>query len=138
MPFNSISSAVREILLNDSALSTEIGSRIYGDVLPQNPVMPAITIQQTTSEFADNIQGFSGLEKAVFQIDVWSLSASSRNTISELLRLAICGYTGNPLGVKIQGIRLESRFDRYEVEVKNYRKVHRVIVWHREENPSNA
>lgn len=138
MAYVPFTDALRSIMLADAGLSALVGTRIYPDILPQNPVLPAITIQQLTSDVYDNIQGYSGLEKAYMQIDVWAKTATSRNTVAEALRLAICGYTGIQSGVKIQGIRLESRLDLHEPEIDNYRKVNRFEVWHREANPSRA
>lgn len=137
MAFEAVENAVRKILIDNVNLAAEISTRAYPDVLPQNPTFPAITIQKVDGDPIDNIQGNYGLERAVFQIDVWSETSVERGEVSELLRQAIAGYTGTVLDVKIQGIRIESTFNRYEVEVKNYRKIHRVIVWHREINPTN-
>lgn len=134
MTFASITSAFRDALLQDSDLVAQIGQRVYSQTLPQNPTFPCITFQQLSSEVIDDVNNNHSLEKVIFQVDVWSNRGAECNSVSELLRQAISGYAGMNRGVKIKAIRLTSRRDRYEPEVKNYRKIHDFEIWHKELN----
>lgn len=135
MAFNSIEDAIRNVLLNDVDLAALVSTRVHTDHLPQNPTFPAITVQNLTSDIYGDNQGNWELEKTPLQIDVWAADSISRAIVSEALRLAISGYTGEPLGVKIRGVEIQSRRNFYQPEVDNYRKIHRVICWHKEVTP---
>lgn len=135
MAFNSIEDAFRSVLINDVDLAALVGTRVYIDHLPQNPTFPAITIHDMTSEIYGDNRGCWTLEKIPYQVDVWAKSSPDRAIVSEALRLAISGYTGEPLGVKIRGIEIQSRQNMFQAEIDNYRKIHRVAVWHKESNP---
>ncbi len=136
MTYVSISSAIRDVLIDDAGVSALVEDRIYPQVLPQKPTFPAITLQQLDSPPIDDITGHAGLHRSIFQIDAWAQSQASSNLLAEKIRLALSGYTGEPLGVKVRGIRLESKVDLFEPEIANYRKIQRFVIWHREENPA--
>lgn len=65
---------IRAYALADAALVALIGQRWYSVDLPQGATFPAVTIQQISGSSEYTHQGHAGVERARFQVTVWTES----------------------------------------------------------------
>lgn len=109
-----IESALRALVLADSAVSALIGTRLYPQKLPQDPTYPAATYQRIDGPRLYDHGGATGLAEGRFQFDVWATTYSSAKAVAAAVRAALSGYSGTTGGVEIAFIRCLSESDRYE------------------------
>jgi hypothetical protein len=136
--FFGIGPAVRDALVKNQNVFTLVGHKIYPKVLPQLAVLPALTYQVVSDGPSDTIAGMAGLFNATLQIDSWATNPLAAQRINDAVRLAIQGYRGNHLSVKILGIHLTMDFEDFEPEVRDYRYIARYSIWYRRENPDHS
>lgn len=94
------------ILSADVTLTGYVGTRIYPEVAPNGAENPCIVYSESTPEFSDNKDGVSKLDTNVIQVDVYSSTASERNTIAARVRTLLDRYSGTVNGIYIQSIRM--------------------------------
>ena len=115
----------RTVLLGDSGISALVGTRLYPDLLPQNPTLPALTYTQVSGIRETNLDGPMDLVERRIQIDGWTETALSRETLAEAVRLALNGFQG-PLGGspetgRIYAAFLDNEQSFYEPDTKLFR-----------------
>jgi hypothetical protein len=99
---------LQRIIINASAISAFIGSRLYPNIVPQKAPNPAMTYQQISGPRGHMMSGPIGLTKARYQINCWAASYSEAKGLAEVVRLTLNGYTS--VGV-IKMIRLADEGD---------------------------
>jgi len=138
MSFRSVAAAIRDRLVNESTVSAIVGNRVYRSVLPQNPVFPALVLDVLIDKPRDTIDGAASLFRADIQVDCWSQKASEAAALAEAVRLALQGYRGTHLSVKLRGIYITEQLDGFEPEVSDYKQILRFGVWYRRASPESA
>lgn len=133
-----ITSAIRNILTSNTDITDVVSIRIYPVILPQNAVLPAITIQLLQSEVHDTLGGMAGLFEAEIQVDVYSLNKQEVQDIAENVRLSLQAYSGINLGVSIKGIHFLDEMDGFEPEVSYHRQISRFTVFYNRVNPDHS
>ena len=124
----SIISGLRTFLLTDATLSGLVGVRLYPNILPQNPTMPAVTITIISGDRQSSNDGPGGLNGPRVQIDCWGTSYASADAVFEAIRKKL---DGKKSGI-ILGAFMDSDRDFYEPEPKYYRRSADYFVWHTE------
>lgn len=125
-------------LRNDTEIRSLIGPRLYPGRAPRGQVYPYLTYNRITSERYWSLdEGPCGLVRGRVQIDTWSDNYDTGRELSELVRLALDGFSGSMLEVTIQGIFLFNEFESYDKpksgeEMGIYRCTHDYIVWFEE------
>lgn len=80
--------------------------RWYGPTLEQGSALPAVTVQLVSSvDAAETQQGHSGLERARYQITVWSGCGRKMGQLQKEILHAFKGYRGimgGPGGIEVQ------------------------------------
>jgi hypothetical protein len=77
--------AVRALLVNDPAVSSLVGTRVYPDILPQKPTVPAMVLQAWFVRDAATTAGASGFELHRVQLDAY---AETREAADALMSAA--------------------------------------------------
>lgn len=98
--------------------------RAYPDVLPQMPVLPALTYSVVAGTDEFDLQGPTGLVRRLVQIDSWSTTRSGAATQmreAQLLMLASSDFSVNGMDV--------AAAPAYEPETKLYRDSVEFIIW---------
>lgn len=101
-------------LSGDTGVSHEVGDRIYPIVMPQKPVLPAVTYQRTSSEKINDLDGYCDLEKVHIMINAWGLTYDVVKRISVAIHNAI-----NVEQTKFRAI-LVNRLDGYDPDTGLY------------------
>lgn len=100
--------AIRTWLLQKTDLTSVVGQRIYTDILPQNPVLPAVTFSKLFTFHDHTISNLAGVAHTRFQFDCYAKTRAAANQIAEIIRATgIVGLRGLTSGVEILGVRLE-------------------------------
>lgn len=132
---------LRAYLLDDSAISTQVGgARIYPIKLPQGQVQPSIVFMRVSGLGDHHMQGPSGLARSRIQIDCWAQSAQTAVELANLVKERIDGFRGSMEwdddspgnAVVVQGIFFESEREDYDDAVKLYRVSRDFFVWYAE------
>lgn len=89
-----IEEALREQALADPALAAVIGDRWYGPTLEVAIGDPAITVQCISDVSEYSQAGYSGLERARYQLTVWASSHLQVIQVMALIERAFSGYRG--------------------------------------------
>lgn len=120
---------LRTYILADTVIAALVGTRMYPQVLPQNPTYPAITY--TLIGGAGSVvthDGPAGLENVSLQIDCWAQTQLTAAALAERVRTRINGYTGGAF----QGIFLARKRDGYDNDAMAYRRSADFSIWNEE------
>lgn len=132
--------ALRRILLDDAAVAALVGARIYRSVLPQKPVVPAVSYFEVSGQGDHHNAGPSGLAAPRVQISCWGETADDAAALGLKVKAALDGYRGEvtfgpnspPDAVTFRGVFFDSSRDLYDDVAKlHYRSID-FIVWHAE------
>jgi hypothetical protein len=100
--------ALRGWLLSRPALTSVIGQRLYTDILPQNPVLPAVTFSKIYTSHDHTLSNLSGVAHTRFQFDCYATTRAAANQIAEIIRsTGIVSRRGMTGGVEFLGVRME-------------------------------
>ena len=128
----SIESALRTFLLDDATVAGLVGTRIYPQILPQNPTYPALSFQRVSAVRLRALDGVVGVAQARFQIDCWALTYAQCRALASAVRVRLDGYRGDMDGIHVGATTLENDQDIYEDDVTGYRASLDVIIQHQE------
>jgi len=87
--------AIRKVLLDNSAVSTLVSTRIYPLFnIPQNSKLPYITYRRGSSDHVHHMQGASG--RVFASVDVYCMAATDAlmRDLGTKVRKALDGYNG--------------------------------------------
>jgi hypothetical protein len=118
-----------------SLLSGVAGGRSYGYRLPRNVTLPALTYMKVSGPRDQTQEGPSGLVAARVQVSSWGATYGAAKTLSNAVRLALDGYRGTTLDVRIDGIQLLNESDQNEPEPDTYQVIMDFRVMYAEERP---
>lgn len=111
----SIESSLYARLTAHAGVSALVGTRIYPLLMPQTPVLPAITYQRISAEHIASIGGHSGLENPRIQIDIWALSYNTSKALAAQVRAALTESMDGFAALLLTDL------DDYEPETRIYR-----------------
>ena len=115
-----------------TSAATSAAGRIYPLVLPQAPVLPAMTYQRVSGNRVKSLSGPSGLAHPRFQIDCWGATYNEAKTLAQEVRRVIDGYRGQMGSIRVGGAIVLSDRDIHEPEAEDYRVTIDVTIWHDE------
>jgi len=128
----SISQALRAFLLAQPSIVALVGTRIYPQVLPQQPTYPAITYAQVSGVRMQILEGPAGRARPRITINSWGESHESMDALAGALRAALDGYAG-PMGdLSVGAVVLDNEFEVFEEEARVHRKLQDYIISHLE------
>ena len=81
------------LLAADNPVKGLVGTRIYPMILPQDPVLPAITYQRISGGQVNSMAGYGGLENPRVQIDVMASTYAGCKTLAGYVFTAMEGST---------------------------------------------
>ena len=85
--------SIYEELLSTTAITAEVGSRIYRGWRTQESKVPCITILKISMTPVNASAGPAGTESARFQIDTWATNAKSASRIAKAAKDALAGWS---------------------------------------------
>lgn len=104
------------LLSSDALIASMVSRRIYPNIIPERAAMPAITYQQISGDRDHDMDGAEGYVTGRFQINCWDSSYGGAKDLSDIVRMALDGYSGLVSTHYIQRIFLMDEGDMPEVE----------------------
>lgn len=106
--------------------------RIYPQVLPQKPTLPALTYTRIDGERFYTLSEDIGMPDATIQIDSYAASYRAAKELATAVRVALQRWDGVAAGVTVLDVRLLGDRDLYDDEVEASRVSADYVVQHRE------
>lgn len=122
----SVEKAFYALLSQEAAISGLVGSHIYPLRAPEDIVAPFIVYQKISGIRWRSLGGPSGMAQTRIQIDAYAASYAGAKTLAESIRIALDGYRGTVLGVRIGAVTLENDQDLLEEDIDPV--LHRVTM----------
>lgn len=99
-----IITALYSKLSTTAGLTSLVSTRIYPDVMPQPPTLPAVVYQMISNEREERHRGQTGDARPRFQITAWAVSAIAAAAVAEQIRLAVMAMDGTIATVDVHGV----------------------------------
>lgn len=125
-------------LTGSSAISAIVLSRVYPQVLPQAPTLPAISYNLVSAVRVRDLEGPAGKSRHRISINCWANTYAAARSLADAVRREIDGYGSGYMGDTFVGsISLENEIDLFEEDagrqnVGIYRVVQDYIISHLE------
>lgn len=129
----SVLSDFRTMVLADSGVSTLVSTRMYPQVLPQNPTYPAITYELIDSDPHLDLQGESTLKWARIRVQTWGAITSNDNGIGSAYEViqAIETAVHSQKTTNLRSIIGSSARQMFSTELDRGYFVEDFSIWHR-------
>lgn len=100
-----------------NAVAAIVGTRVYPDVLPQNPVLPSLRYQRISTPRSQYraLDGRAGYAAPRFQIDCYDLTRTAALALAQAVYGLLEGFTGTVAGLRVDFISTED--ERGDIEV---------------------
>lgn len=108
--------AVRDQLLATAGVAALVGSRVWYSGLPDNPTLPANTLQQISGVPTSAFRRDVGEVRVRIQIDSWAETRTGAKALGEQVRIAMQRITATHGGVRITTVAMNDGGTRYEPE----------------------
>tara|TARA_Y100000310_G_scaffold323436_1_gene383762 strand:- start:401 stop:814 length:414 start_codon:yes stop_codon:yes gene_type:complete len=134
-----IEEALWKRLTDHSGTTALISNRLYPVLAPQKVTRPFVVYRRVSGLRVQSHQGASGLSFDRFQFSAWDddyVQTTGARMVSEQIRLALEGYAGTILGVRIDGILMVTELDTHDEETELYGVISDFEVAHNEAEPS--
>jgi uncharacterized protein DUF3168 len=106
-----IYAAVRAVVAGEPAVLNLAAERVYADVLPQNPTLPAVVLQAWFIRDAPTTTGASGFEAHRLQVDAYATTRAVADQVMDAVANALDPRAPNNVGHLSEGVRLAIRQD---------------------------
>ena len=106
-----IEEGLRAHLIADAGVAGYVGERVYHEILPQNPTLPAIVFSHVSDSRNGMLESPDPLITQRFSVDCYSTKSDSVKGLATAVRLSLNGLTGNLGGEPVDNVFLESSQD---------------------------
>lgn len=121
--------AVRDRLLAHTGTANLVSTRVWYSALPQDPTLPALTVQQISGVPESAFGGDVGEVDVRVQVDAWAETRAGAKALGEQARAALQRHTGTFGGVTIQVVGMNTGGTRYEPDGKIWRNRQDFELW---------
>lgn len=112
-----VEQAIRKILVDNQALSAQVGARIYPNACPQGETSDLVIYRIKPGQQIHDMSGAVGIANVVVEASVYSAEKDNSCFISDNVRLALDGFHGAVAGssgsIVIHQVRLTDKSDEY-------------------------
>lgn len=111
-------------LVADTAIAARISSgspvvsRIYPELMPQEPTFPLITFTRTSSQHPEVLEGFPDLALGHFQASCWAHTSKAAAELAAVVRMRMQGVGGT----NFQKVSVDDERSDYEPDTLLYRQ----------------
>lgn len=125
-----LEAGITTFILANGPLTAIISDRLYPDVLPQSPTLPALVYQVLPATLDYSHDGDSHLDRVRVQFSCWATSPTSAANLRETLRLALSGFSGQMGTAKVPAVFIEDQGGGQDEATGLFRKIVDGIFWH--------
>ncbi len=98
------------IIAKIAALNTGAGSRVYREIIVQEPQLPAVAVSRTSGQgMARTLGNNPLLYRAVLRIETVGETMAQVSPVAEAIRAGLDGWTGTQSGVTVLMSRLSQQ-----------------------------
>lgn len=112
--------AVYSKLSTTAGVTALVSTRIYPDLMPQPPTLPAVVYQMISNDREERHRGATGDARPRFQITCWATTAIAAGNLANQVRLAIMAMSGTIAAVVIRGVWNAGETRGYEPDTLRY------------------
>lgn len=133
-----INEALYSYLSTYAGLSALISTRIYPDILPQDPTYPAITYSDVSEDEVETFNTPNTLIGPTIQFTCWGETRASTKAVAKQLRLAFKNYSGvmaGESGLTVSAIKKINSISDIETEnnrIIAYKVMMDFEIWYQE------
>ena len=120
---------LRMLLTADAGVAALVGDRVFTEVLPQAPTVPAVVFAQVAGDEDVALDGPTGVGSRRVQIDAWAKSRAEATALALAVRAALAGHSGAAAGFEVHGVFLLTERWDFEPETSLYRTSQDYEVW---------
>ena len=120
---------LRLLLTSDAGVSALAGARVYSEVLPQSPALPAVVFNEVAGGDDYTLDGPSGVGSRRVQIDSWAKKRSEATALARAVAAALSGHTGAAGGLEVEGVFLLNERWGFDPATELYRTGQDYEVW---------
>lgn len=130
---NSFGFNLATLLATDTDVHDSAASRIYPAPLPPGAVgdvfLPTITYQEVGAKDLDNIAGYSGLVRTLFQLNCWGKQHEDADLLRRRVKAFLRFYKGAAGDGTIKGSNNAGDREFYDGERRLYQKITSFNIW---------
>lgn len=115
-----ITEALYTKLSSTAGLTALVSTRIYPDLMPQSPTLPAVTYQMISNVREERHRGQTGDARPRFQLTCWAATALAAAAVANQVRLAVMAMSGTIAAVAITGVWNAGETRGYEPDTLRY------------------
>jgi len=127
-----ISEALYTTLSTTSGVTALVSTRIYPNLMPQTPTLPAVVYQMISNVRGERHRGQTGDARPRFQITCWAATYLAAAALSIQVRLAVMAMTGTVATVVINGVWNAGETREYEDDTKLHAVAIDFLISHKE------
>lgn len=105
--------ALRNVLIEDPAVSTVLGTRIYPVLAPSTAPLPFVTYRRTGVRREQTLSGPMGVATTTIDFDIFAATYEGARILADLCRLALDGWGGDFENTEVKNVSLESESDGF-------------------------
>jgi len=120
---------LRMILTSDAGAAALAGDRVYTEVLPQAPVVPAVVFTVVAGGDDVALDGPTGASSRRVQVDAWAKTRAEATSLALAVKTALAGRAGGAAGFDIQGAFLLSERWDFDSETLLFRTSQDWEIW---------
>lgn len=108
-------------LIAHAGTAALVNRRVWHSALPQDPTLPAITLQEITGVPEGTMGNDTGHVRGMIQVDSWAAKRDACKALAEQVRDALQRYVGTHESTTLTFIGMNSQGVRYESEGRLFR-----------------
>lgn len=112
---------LRMVLIQDPGVAALAGDRVYSEVLPQAPRLPAVVFIEVSAEEDYSLDGPTGVRALRFQVDSWAVKREEATALGLAVRAVLSGHAGAAGGLAVHGVLFLAERWEFETETDLYR-----------------
>ena len=120
---------LRLLLTSDAGVSALTAERIYTEVLPQGPTVPAVVFTEVVGDEDLALDGPTGTSSRRVQVDSWAKSRAEATALGLAVKAALAGHAGAAAGLDVQAAFLLSERWDFDAEPALYRTSQDFEIW---------
>lgn len=121
-----------QLTAGTTALTALISTRVYRDLVPQNPTYPCIAYRKLSRTGIDNLDAPGSLARTTIEVACFASDAGTAETVAEAVRANMNGWRSSTGTVDVQDSRLLSELDLYDEGTQTHQVSLDFEVWHTE------
>ena len=120
---------LRLVLTTDARVAALAADRVFTEVLPQSPAVPAVVFTEVAGDEDYALDGPTGTSSRRVQIDAWAKTRAEATSLGLAVKGALSGHAGAAAGLDVQSVFFLTERWNFDAETALYRTSQDYEVW---------